>query len=220
MVYGFLTALAGYLLGSLNFGIIVSRAAYKKDIRAYGSNNAGTTNMLRVFGAKGAASVFIGDFLKGAAAVLLARLAVRFLDAPSYAVAASTVCVVLGHVFPIYFKFKGGKGVATAFGAAIVFSAWAALALFLIFIAVAALTRYVSLGSVIAAGLYPFAVYLTERLKRPCDGIMLIDAFSAVLIGALIIVKHRGNIGRLFKGTEKKFSWNKNINGGGQSSAA
>ena len=219
MIYCFLAALLAYLLGSLNFGVIVSKAAYKQDIREHGSKNAGTTNMLRTFGAKAAVSVFLGDFLKGAAAVLLARLAVRFDFAPSYAVAAASVAVVLGHVFPLYFKFKGGKGVAAALGAALFFEPYAALALLLIFTVVVALTRYVSLGSVIAAGLYPVAVFLTERLTKNADGTLLADTLGAVLLAMIVIVKHRGNITRLLAGKEKKISFQKK-GGGGQSSAA
>ncbi len=219
MIYVFLAALAAYLFGSLNFGVIVSKAAFKQDIREHGSKNAGTTNMLRVYGAKAALLVFLGDFLKGALAVLLARLAVRYLEAPSYAVAAALVCVVLGHIFPLYFKFKGGKGVAAALGASLLFMPWAALALLLIFIVTVALTRYVSLGSVIGAGLYPIAVYVVGRLMKVSADALLYDLFAAVLLAALVIVKHRENIARLFKGTEKKVSFKKK-DGGGQSSAA
>ena len=121
MLNWFLSAAVAYLLGSLSFGIILSKVKYKKDIRDYGSNNAGMTNTLRTFGKRAAAFVFIFDALKGVVAVLLAKYLLCGDQDPVLCAYIAMFFVVLGHMFPVYFKFKGGKGAATALGATTAF---------------------------------------------------------------------------------------------------
>ena len=124
-------AVISYLIGSCNMAIIISKFHKFKDIRDYGSGNAGTTNMLRIFGKKAASYTFGGDFIKGALTVFIARAALRGLELPFDIGYIAAIFVVLGHIFPIYFKFKGGKGVATAFGAMLVLN-WIAFCTILI----------------------------------------------------------------------------------------
>ncbi|MGN0522449.1 MAG: glycerol-3-phosphate 1-O-acyltransferase PlsY [Eubacterium sp.] len=209
-------AVISYLLGSLNFSIIFSKFIVKEDIRKSGSGNAGATNMLRTYGKKFAVITMLGDILKVAAAVIIAFL---ILDVPLeylfklpngnndsiinftlYKVFAGFFCV-LGHIFPLYFNFKGGKGVAACTGMVILVDWRIALILFVIFMAVIFISRWISLGSIIISILYPVLIYVFFRDIK----ITLV----AVLFTAIVIVSHRENIKRIFNGTENKISFNK-----------
>jgi glycerol-3-phosphate acyltransferase PlsY len=181
-----------YLLGSFSFAVIVVRLKTGKDIRTEGSGNAGATNVLRGYGKGLAALVAAADVGKGAAAVLLVRLVTAD---PRYAAAAG-VAAVVGHVFPIFYGFRGGKGVATAVGVFLALAPLAMLVGLAIFFLVVIVTRYVSLGSCVTAVLLP-----------PLAG--LFHAPSAVLAAAaivavLIVLKHRENLERLARGEERK----------------
>jgi len=180
----------GYLFGSIPFGLIVTRLAGAGDIRALGSGNIGATNVLRT-GRKGlAAATLLGDMLKGTAAVLvMARL--DGTDAASIA----GLGAVLGHVFPVWLRFKGGKGVATYIGVLIAVSWPAAAAFGVIWIAVAALTRYSSLSGLVAGAATP------ALLLALADGS---TALLFVVLTVLIFAMHRANIARLIAGTEPK----------------
>lgn len=189
-----------YLLGSLNFGIIISKHFYHDDVRNYGSNNAGTTNMLRTYGTKAAVFTLIGDLLKGLISVLIAR----FVFGVYAAYYAGLFCII-GHAFPIYYKFKGGKGVAAAAGVILGLD-WR---IFLICVAIFAIlvigSKYVSLGSIISAMVFPilvdrFDVGLTPGLCK----------IAAIIIGLFIVFLHRANLKRLFSGQESKISFKKN----------
>ncbi|NLU53702.1 MAG: glycerol-3-phosphate 1-O-acyltransferase PlsY [Clostridiaceae bacterium] len=196
-----LSAVIGYLLGSLNTSIIVGKL-YKIDVRNHGSGNAGATNTLRVLGKGPALLVVLGDFLKGAIACLIGRYLVGETFPQVYAGEyIGGLFAVLGHNWPVYFGFKGGKGVMTSFAVVLMFSPLAALISLLCFIVIVALTRYVSLGSMIGAVLFPIAAFL---LKEPA----LMVATGAFL-GLLIVVRHRSNIKRLIAGEEKKLSFSK-----------
>ena len=186
-----LAALAfGYLLGSIPFGLIVTRLAGTQDIRAIGSGNIGATNVLRT-GRKGLAVVtLLGDALKGTAAVLIAD-ALGGRDAALMA----GLGAVLGHLFPVWLGFKGGKGVATFIGVLIGVSWPAALAFGAVWIAVAAVTRYSSLSGLVASGAMPPLLWLMGDGKA---------ALLFLLLAALVWMKHRGNIARLLAGTEEK----------------
>jgi glycerol-3-phosphate acyltransferase PlsY len=194
----YVAALAfGYLCGSIPFGLILTRLAGTQDIRSIGSGNIGATNVLRT-GRKGlAAATLIGDALKGTVAVL----AVYSYYGSEYQYFARELAIpaalgaFLGHLFPIWLGFKGGKGVATYIG--ILFAlAWpAAIAFCLIWLAVAALTRYSSLAALVASAATPFALWMLDRLPE------------AALFGALTVllwIMHRTNIARLVSGTEGK----------------
>lgn len=189
-----LLVVAGYLLGSVSFALLLVRWRTGSDIRKVGSGNAGATNVLRAHGKALGIAVAVLDIAKGAAAVLLVRLVT--LD-PRYAAAAG-VAAILGHVFPLYSGFAGGKGVATAVGAFLVLAPLGTLACLAVFVAVVALTRYVSLGSVIAMALLPAAAGLISRAPR---AIVIAAAVAAVLI----VVKHLENLKRLARGEERKF---------------
>ena len=191
-----LSALAAYLIGSINSSILISKAVSGKDIRESGSGNAGATNMLRTMGKKYAALTLVIDILKGIAAVLLARGAIA-LGAYDSAIYFAGLCVCLGHCFPVFFGFRGGKAVATGLGVLFMWNWLTALIVLAVALIIMAATRYVSLGSVIAAVL--FAVI---------EGISLRDDPAALIcviaVAALLVWKHRANIARLIKGEENK----------------
>jgi glycerol-3-phosphate acyltransferase PlsY len=183
----------GYLLGSLSFAVLLVRRKTGRDIRTEGSGNAGATNVLRAHGKGLALAVAALDIAKGAAAVLLVRLVTAD---PRYAAAAG-FAAILGHVFPLYYGFRGGKGVATAVGAFLVLAPLATLVCVAVFVAIVAATRYVSLGSVVAMALLP---PVAGGLFHASGSVVLAAAATAVLV----VLKHRENLKRLAAGTELK----------------
>lgn len=201
-----LAGLCGYLLGSVNTAIILSRTVYKKDVRQLGSGNAGTTNVLRNFGRLGGALTLAGDILKGILGVLVGRYLFLWLAgglSPLYGAYFAAVCTILGHMFPLYFGFKGGKGVATAGGVIIALQPLLALILLTVFLLVFYASKMVSLGSIVGMSLYPVltAVYYLLTGAGP---LWFCTLFSA-LIGGLVVWMHRENIKRIRAGTEYKF---------------
>jgi glycerol-3-phosphate acyltransferase PlsY len=203
-----LIAAASYLLGSVPTGYLLIRFFLHQDIRSVGSGNIGATNVLRSGGKGLGAATFLLDVLKGCAAVWLGGFLGALL-APGEplrnAQAIAALFAVIGHVFTVWLRFKGGKGVSTAFGVFLVSSPWAALAAISVFIVVLALSRYVSLASILGALSFPFFAWLlVSGDKTPL--------FIAVqfIVAALIIVKHHQNIRRLLAGTESRFGAKKN----------
>ena len=201
-------AIISYLIGSLNFSIIISKIISGKDIRESGSGNAGATNMLRTHGKKMGVLVLLLDVAKGIAAIYLAALAALFLF-PEGADAIRNslpyiagVCVILGHNFPLYFKFKGGKGVATSLGVVMMLDWRVGLIVMIIALAIMAATRYVSLGSIIGGGLY-IVIEIVKMITRSAD-FSAIQLICVIIIGGLLIVRHHANIKRLINGTENK----------------
>jgi glycerol-3-phosphate acyltransferase PlsY len=182
-----------YLLGSVSFSILVVRLIAGKDIRQEGSGNAGATNVLRNHGAKAGIVVALFDVAKGAAAVWAMR---AVTGDPRY-LAAAAVAVVLGHVFPVFFRFHGGKGVATTVGAFLVLAPGATAAVIGLFAVVVALTRYVSLGSILAATALPPVALFLFRVPDP-------EALAAGAVALLVLFKHLENLKRLAAGTERK----------------
>lgn len=181
-----------YLLGSLPFGYILSHIIKKTDIRKHGSGNIGATNVLRVMGWKAALPVFILDFAKGIAAVAITRLV---SDQPAIYLTAGILAMV-GHSFPIFLKFKGGKAVATAAGVLAALSGWVTISLLALFIILVAATRYVSAGSIIASMTLPVLFWLFGF-----DAAYIIFGLAAAL---LVTARHHQNISRLLNGTEPK----------------
>jgi glycerol-3-phosphate acyltransferase PlsY len=182
-----------YLLGSVSFAVVTSHAFGLADPRSYGSGNPGATNVLRSGNKLAAILTLIGDAAKGWFAVWLAQ----HLDVPDVGpvmVAAAGLAVALGHVFPVFLKFKGGKGVATALGVLLALSVWLALATVAIWLLVAATTRYSSLAAIIAAVAAPIAGWflLDQAALRVC----------VVCIAVLLIWRHQGNITKLLSGVE------------------
>jgi glycerol-3-phosphate acyltransferase PlsY len=194
---------AAYLLGSIPTGYLLMRFVRKQDIRTIGSGNIGATNVLRS-GAKGlGAATFLFDVVKGVLAVLVgARLAtVGFPPIPLHnAEALAALCAVLGHMFPVWLGLRGGKGVATAFGVFLVLVPYAALGALAVFVVIFALSRIVSLASILAATAFPLFAWLTAPWARN----YLIMAIMGIISG-LVLVKHQQNILRLMSGTEYRF---------------
>ncbi|MBO6019950.1 MAG: glycerol-3-phosphate 1-O-acyltransferase PlsY [Clostridia bacterium] len=217
-----------YLLGSVNSAFIVSKLLFHDDIRRHGSGNGGATNMFRVYGVKGAVPTVVGDVLKSVISMMIAGLSCGFyrvggfcfapeepllyvLSAGGNPIVVGTylagVFCILGHVFPIYYRFKGGKGVLSSLIVALFLNCWLALVLLLVFVFVVAFTRYVSLGSTVAAALYP--VFLVPLFKGLFGGLyppVYIVLFAFFLAG-IIIFKHIPNIRRIMDGEESKFSF-------------
>ncbi|MBO5832819.1 MAG: glycerol-3-phosphate 1-O-acyltransferase PlsY [Alistipes sp.] len=202
--------IAAYLLGSIPSAVWIGKKYYGIDIREHGSKNAGTTNMLRVLGKRAALPVFIIDYFKGFVAVILTSL-MRYDDAVSEAWLINlriiaTVFVVLGHIYPIFAGFKGGKGVATLLGAGTGIYAPILMLCFGVWCFVFAIWHYVSLASMVAGCCYPLFVLIfstmTYDAATPFQSIPFI-IFSWV-VAVLLVVTHRKNIGRLREGTESK----------------
>ena len=190
---GPLLTLTAYLLGSIPFGYLIVRWQKGVDVRATGSGSTGATNVMRNLGVIGFIATFVLDVGKGIAAVLLASR----LSGDPVVIAAAAVAAVLGHCFPIWLKFRGGKGVATGVG---VFIALAPLQVVLVlvgFAMVVAISRYISLGSILASAAFPVLVYY---MKHPPLAIVLGAAGGAMII----IARHHANIRRLLTGTESK----------------
>lgn len=200
-----LSALVGYLLGSLSFSIILSRLRYQDDIRRHGSGNAGMTNTLRTYGKGAGAVVFVGDFLKGSLAVVLGHLIGGELG--GY---LAGFFVVIGHLFPVFFGFRGGKGVATAAGMILVMSPGTLLVLLVPFVLIIVLTRYMSLASITVAALYPVVTLGRMLLAGWEPSKILLGLVYSGVIGGLVIFMHRANIGRLLRGEESKLGKKKN----------
>ncbi|MBR5447382.1 MAG: glycerol-3-phosphate 1-O-acyltransferase PlsY, partial [Clostridia bacterium] len=187
---------SGYLLGSINPSIIISAKFYKDDIRRHGSGNAGMTNVMRTYGKKMAIITFAGDFLKAVIASLVGRALFGYYGA----VLAGFFCF-LGHIFPCYYKFKGGKGVVTACGMVLMTDPKVCLVLLVLFVAIVAITKYISLGSVVCTLVYPIILY---NMKGDFVGIPVLIAFA---VGLLCAFAHRTNIKRIMNGTENQFTF-------------
>jgi acyl phosphate:glycerol-3-phosphate acyltransferase len=199
--------LAGYLLGSIPFGILLTRLFGGGDIRAAGSGNIGATNVTRVAGPIPGVLTLILDGLKGAAAVWLAA---HFSNYSATWMTASGVAALIGHCFPVWLKFRGGKGVATAAGMFLALCWPAAVCAILLFVIIVSFFRFVSLGSIAAAAAMPLLIYLlwvphfSPHLAPPPSVTM--GAFAAAM---LVVYKHDGNIQRLVEGREPRFSFTK-----------
>ncbi len=188
-----LLVLLAYLIGSLSFAFLLVRWRTGRDIRTEGSGNAGATNVLRSHGKALGATVAVLDIAKGAFPVWLVR---QVTGDPRYAAAAG-FAAILGHVFPLYSGFRGGKGVATAIGAFLVLAPFAALVSVAVFLLVVVVTRYVSLGSMLAMVLLPPIAGLLFHARQP---VLIAAAATAVLV----IFKHLENLKRLARGEERK----------------
>ncbi len=198
-----LIAAVTYLLGSIPTGYLLVRIFRHEDIRSVGSGNIGATNVLRSGGKGLGAATFLLDMLKGSGAVWIGGLIGSLLipDASLRSVQAlAALCAVLGHMFPVWLKFRGGKGVATGFGVFLVAAPLAALAAISVFILVLILSRYVSLASILGAACFPVFAYFMVKGPKPAVYVAVQCA-----VALLIIVKHHQNIRRLIAGTESRF---------------
>ena len=216
-----LSALVSYLLGSCNSSILVVRLLKHQDVRDFGSHNAGLTNTLRCFGKGCAALTLIGDLAKGIIAVFLSRGICYWMDVGLTAQQdvhfigyIAGIFAILGHVFPLYYHFRGGKGVLVGVSVFLGIDPKVFGCLILIFIIVLAISKYVSLGSSIAAACCPIITFLFQMLQRgdmPMWYVWLNTGLAAVM-GAMVIWMHRTNIQRLKNGTENRFSFHKTKN--------
>jgi acyl phosphate:glycerol-3-phosphate acyltransferase len=191
--------LGAYLLGSISFSYLIVKAREGMDVRTVGSGNAGATNVLRASGKGPAAAVLLLDMTKGVLAVAVAR----WLQTAPAVVGAAAVAVVLGHVFPVFLGFRGGKGVATSAGALGALAPGAMLFTLLVFVAVVFWKRYVSLGSITAAAAFPLLAWTGQRMGWVANGDPWLIAASAA-IALIIVIKHRTNLRRLLQGVEPR----------------
>jgi glycerol-3-phosphate acyltransferase PlsY len=198
--------IVGYFLGSIPFGLILVQALRGEDVRRSGSGNIGATNVARSGGTKLGVVTLLLDALKGYLAVEIAIMASHRIPNVDLILAASlaALCAILGHVFPVWLRFRGGKGVATAVGAFIGLAPQAILVVLAIFLIIVAVFRYVSLGSIVATAIFPVLAFFLYRGQSSPAGL-------AVMLGAslLIIFKHRANIRRLLNGTENRLQFHK-----------
>ena len=195
-----ISAVVCYLFGSINSLIIVGKCFKLGDIRQHGSGNAGATNALRVLGKKAAVFTLLGDIVKTVIAVLIAKLIVRFINdafLAEFSLYLSCFATALGHNYPVFFKFRGGKGVLTSGVIIIMLSPVIGGVTVLCCVLVIALTRYVSLGSMTGGVLYPIWIIL----YYPSN---IMKIIFAVILGGMLIIKHSANIKRLISGTESK----------------
>jgi acyl phosphate:glycerol-3-phosphate acyltransferase len=193
-------ALAGYLLGSIPFGLIFAKILGGKDVREHGSGNIGATNVSRVVGPLAGVLTLLMDAAKGAVAVWLAA---RFSDHAAMAMMFAGIAALLGHCFPVWLKFRGGKGVATALGVYLALCPLAAIVAVVLFTLVVAFWRYVSLGSLSAAAAMPLLTYF---LWAPGHAPPLVITLGTLFAAVLIFYKHDANLQRLVDGTEPKYS--------------
>jgi len=196
-----LILIVAYLLGSINFAIIISARKYNQDIRSYGSKNAGMTNMIRTYGKKMGALTLAGDALKAVLACLVGYAVFGMLGAYIAAVGC-----VLGHMFPIFFGFKGGKGVVTTAVAILMTNPLVFLICIVLFVLIVLMSKYISLGSVLTVLIYPYVLYGMDNILL--GGRSPYVPF-ALLLAILVLIKHSDNIKRLRNGTENKFSLKK-----------
>ena len=200
-----LVVIIAYLLGSISFSVIISKKLAGFDVREKGSGNAGSTNVLRTVGKKGAILTLICDCLKGVIAVLIAYIVSKTTQNTDGAllVQLAGLAVVLGHTFPIFFNFKGGKGVATSLGVLLIINWQIGLICLVFALLLMALTRFVSLGSVSAAILFPVLTIFIHS-HYIVDGSYII---FALLLGTFVVFNHRANVKRLLEGKENKLSF-------------
>ena len=202
-----IVTIIAYLLGSISFSVIISKKMAGFDVREKGSGNAGSTNVLRTVGKKAAILTLICDCLKGIVAILIAVLASKIVKGTDAGllVQLAGVAVVIGHTFPIFFRFKGGKGVATSLGVLLIIDWQIGLICLVFALTLMALTRFVSLGSVSAAILFPIlTIFIQENYIVPGNYIIF-----GVVLAAIVVFNHRANVKRLLTGTENKLSFKK-----------
>ncbi|MEJ7607790.1 MAG: glycerol-3-phosphate 1-O-acyltransferase PlsY [Bryobacteraceae bacterium] len=196
-MHGVLVLLASYLIGGIPFGYLLVRLKSGSDVRTLGSGNIGATNVFRTTGKTFGIATLLLDVLKGACAVWLAG---RYTGASPLWMSLAAIAVMSGHAFPIFLKFHGGKAVATFIGAFLYLTPVPLLTILFLFVLIVAVTRYISLGSIIASGLFPLAVFLIDHPTRSIQ-------LASLIAGLFIVYRHRVNIERIRAGTENVFSW-------------
>lgn len=208
-----LIAIIAYLIGSINFSVILSKKMAGFDVRQKGSGNAGTTNMLRSVGKKAAAITLICDILKGVVSIGIAILVGYLFNAQnkSILVQIAAIAVVIGHTFPIFFGFKGGKGVATSLGVLIMTNWQIGLICLAIAIIIMAITKMVSLGSCMAAIAFPLLTYFAANIFENAYIVKEGNSYFvySIILAVIVLFNHRSNIKRIITGKENKLSFKK-----------
>lgn len=205
-IYPVAAVIAAYLLGSLSFAVIVSRMMGLKDPRSYGSHNPGATNVLRSGSKKAAVATLLLDALKGWLPVVLVKWFGKDFGLEDGTLAAVAFAAFLGHLFPVFFGFKGGKGVATAAGALLGIDWLLGLATLATWLIVAWFTRYSSAASMASAAFAPIFYLMGDRVVWYAERSVLLAIF---MIGLLLVVRHRDNINKLVAGTESRLNFGK-----------
>jgi len=203
-------AIIAYLIGSINFSVIISKRMAGFDVREKGSGNAGTTNMLRSIGVKAAAITLLCDILKGVVVILIAILIGNIVDGLDDAllVQLAGIFVIIGHTFPIFFGFKGGKGIATSLGVLLMINWQIGLICLVFALILMAITRMVSVGSIAAAILFPvLVVFIGQNYIVPVNNWSYL--IFSIIIAILVLFNHRENLKRIFTGKENKISFKK-----------
>ena len=204
-------AILAYLLGSISFSVIISKRMAGFDVREKGSGNAGSTNVLRTVGKKAAIITLICDILKGVVAILIALLAGRIIQGLDNAllVQIAGVFVILGHTFPVFFRFKGGKGIATSLGVLLIINWQIGLICLVFALILMILTRRVSIGSIAAAILFPVLVLFINQNYIVAESTNWSYLIFSIIVALFVIFNHRSNIKRILNGTESKISLKK-----------
>lgn len=203
-------AIIAYLVGSINFSVIISKRMAGFDVREKGSGNAGTTNMLRSIGVKAAVITLLCDILKGVVVILIAILIGNIVDGLDDAllVQLAGIFVIIGHTFPIFFGFKGGKGIATSLGVLLMINWQIGLICLVFALILMAITRMVSVGSIAAAILFPvLVVFIGQNYVVPVNNWSYL--IFSIIIAILVLFNHRENLKRIFTGKENKISFKK-----------
>ena len=203
-------AIIAYLIGSINFLVIISKRMAGFDVREKGSGNAGTTNMLRSIGVKAAVITLLCDILKGVVVILIAILIGNIVDGLDDAllVQLAGIFVIIGHTFPIFFGFKGGKGIATSLGVLLMINWQIGLICLVFALILMAITRMVSVGSIAAAILFPvLVVFIGQNYIVPVNNWSYL--IFSIIIAILVLFNHRENLKRIFTGKENKISFKK-----------
>lgn len=206
-------AIIAYLVGSINFSIIISKRMAGFDVREKGSGNAGTTNMLRSVGVKAAAITLLCDILKGVVVILIAILIGNIVDGLDDAllVQLAGIFVIIGHTFPIFFGFKGGKGIATSLGVLLMINWQIGLICLVFALILMVITRMVSVGSIVAAILFPvLVIFIGQNYIVPVNNWSYL--IFSIIVAILVLFNHRENLKRIFTGKENKISFKKSSN--------
>lgn len=201
-----ITIVLSYLLGSISFGVVFCKIFGKEDIRKFGSGNAGTTNILRTYGKGAAVAVLAGDALKGSLGCFIGSMLLSGITG----MYIGGIAALVGHLFPIFFKFKGGKGIATMAGVLGYINMGLLASLLTVFIVCVFITKYVSFSSIMAAVAYPVFTYMFNA-EQQYAGVMTsrdaqISLFISIGVAFAVVFMHRGNIKRLIAGTENKIT--------------
>ena len=205
LILGFMIVIAaGYLLGSLNFGIIFSKLFFKDDVRNHGSHNAGATNMQRTYGTAAGVITIVGDALKQIASCLIGGFLLGLLGMYF----AGFACII-GHIFPLYYGFKGGKGVVTVATLIAMTSLKAFVPILAIFLILVIGTKFISLGSIVSAIVYPLILFKIVSASPMAAREEYIGVLFAFAVAAIVVIKHRENIKRIYNHTESKISFKK-----------